>query len=61
LQLHLFQTGPPVVHYFDSDGALHSGYLVRRIKRGRRKGRIVVSNSDGHILVPYKVRNIEFG
>jgi hypothetical protein len=60
LQLHLFGEIPPIVHYFDRNGALHSGYLVGRISRGKRKGKILVETPEGKRIVPFKVRNIDF-
>jgi len=49
-----------IVHYFDKGGALRSGKLVRRVKKGRKKGQVVVQDNDGRQFVPFKVRNIEF-
>ena len=60
MQLNLFSTRPPVVHYFDREGALHSGYMVRRIQRGKRRGQCIVVNSDGRRQITWQVRNIEY-
>jgi hypothetical protein len=49
-----------VVHYFDKDGALHSGRLLRKIKRGKKRGAFVVADGFGKALIPAKVRNIEY-
>ncbi|MCK5146706.1 hypothetical protein KAR48_08110 [bacterium] len=49
-----------VVHYFDRNGALHSHRLIRRIKKGKKKGQVVVEDNNGRHVVPFKVRNIEF-
>ena len=59
MQLELFENKPAVIHYLDRDGALHSGHLARRIKRGKRKGTFIVSDSSGKKIVPHKIRNIE--
>lgn len=58
-QLEFFSASDAVVHYFDRDGALHSGRLVRKIKKGKNRGTYIVSDSFGKIHVPYKIRNIE--
>jgi hypothetical protein len=59
-QLEFFSAALAVVHYFDKDGALHSGRLVRKIKKGKKRGSFVVADAGGKILVPGKIRNIEF-
>ena len=59
-QLNLLGSDPATVHYFDSNGALHSGRLVRRIKKGRLKGKVVVEDSSGRQLIPPKVHNIVY-
>jgi len=58
-QLDLLNTGRYIVHYFDNNGALRSGRLVRKIEKGERKGMIVVSDHEGHTFVPERIRNIE--
>ena len=60
MQLNLFSTHPPVVHYFDREGALHSGYMVRRIRRGKHRGQCIVVNAQGRSQVAWQVRNIEY-
>ena len=60
MQLELLGDKQPVVHYFDKNGALHSGVLVRRITKGKRKGKIVVMDNKGRRVIPAKVRNIEY-
>jgi len=59
-QLEFFGISEAVVHYFDRDGALHSGRLIRKIKRGKKRGTYVVSDTFGKTHIPYKIRNIEF-
>lgn len=58
-QLKLTVATHSIVHYFDSNGALRSGYLIRRIKQGKQKGMVVVSDSEGHQIIPERIRNIE--
>lgn len=58
-QLKLTVSTQSIVHYFDSNGALRSGYLIRRIKQGKQKGMVVVSDSAGHQIIPERIRNIE--
>lgn len=58
-QLSLFTRQQVRVHYYDANGALHTGLLIRRIKRGRRKGKILVQDTSGRLLIPAKIRNIE--
>jgi len=49
-----------VVHYFDHNGALRSGMLVRRIEKGKSKGQCVVTDWEGHTFIPLRIRNIEY-
>jgi hypothetical protein len=58
-QLELLDTRPAVVHFWDKDEALRTGRIVRRIKRGKKRGLYVVKDSAGKKLVPPKIRNIE--
>jgi len=58
-QLELFFSKGPVVHYYDRNGALRSGYLVRIIKKGRKKGMPVVRDSSGKLCTPSKIHHIE--
>ena len=48
-----------VCHYWDSNGALKSGHVVRMIKKGRRKGALVVEDARGKKTVVDKIRNVE--
>lgn len=59
VQLNLIKPSDHVVHYFDQNGALRSGRLVRRIERGAQKGLVVVSDYEGNEFVPGRIRNIE--
>ena len=59
-QLNLLGGLPPLVHYFDKNGALRTGVLVRRVKRGLHKGKVVVEDSDGRRFIPARIRNIEY-
>jgi hypothetical protein len=59
LQLDLIKPTNHVVHYFDQNGALRSGRLVRRIEKGEQRGSVVVSDHDGNEFVPSRIRNIE--
>jgi hypothetical protein len=59
-QMHLFGEFQIIVHYFDRNGALRSGRLVRRIRKGKKKGAFVVIDSEGRKVVTQKVRNIEY-
>ena len=58
-QLTLFSKAESIVHYFDKDGGLHSGRLVRRVKKGRKKGAWVVRTAEGREIIPFRIRNIE--
>lgn len=59
-QLNIFSERRQVrVHYYDRGGALHTGILIRRIKKGRHKGACIVQDSNGRQFVPHKIRNIE--
>jgi hypothetical protein len=57
IQLELF-TGP-IVHYYDRAGALRSGRLIKRVRRGKRRGAFVVADASGRLTVTAKIRNIE--
>jgi hypothetical protein len=59
VQLELLDTRPAVVHFWDKDEALRTGRLVRRIKRGKKRGLYIVKDSAGKRLVPPRIRNIE--
>ena len=58
-QMALFENNGALVHYYDKNGALHTGRLIRIIKRGRKAGQMVVQNQQGKKTIPYKVRNVE--
>lgn len=58
-QLALFDQQGALVHYYDKNGALHTGRLVKIIKRGRKAGHMVVQDQNGKKVVPHKVRNVE--
>jgi len=58
-QLTLFSRAESIVHYFDKNGGLHSGKLVRKVKKGRKKGSWIVRTAEGREIIPYKIRNIE--
>lgn len=57
-QLDLFESGPAIVHFYDRNGALHTGSLLKRIRRGRNRGQILIRTTDGRIIKPHRVRNI---
>ena len=59
VQLELFTIELPVVHFFDKNGALRSGHLIRWIKKGKKKGHAIVRDLNGKIHKPDKIRNIE--
>ena len=59
-QLHLFGESQTIVHYFDRNGALHSGRLVRRVRKGRKQGAFVVIDSKGRRVITQNVRNLEY-
>jgi len=58
-QLDLLRATKYIVHYFDKNGALRSGRLIRKIEKGSRKGMVVVSDSEGRQFIPNRIRNIE--
>lgn len=58
-QMTLFENRGALVHYYDKNGALHTGRLCRIIKRGRQAGQMVVRNQQGKKILPHKVRNVE--
>jgi hypothetical protein len=59
-QLGFFDVHDAIVHYFDKDGALRSGRLLRRIKKGKKRGAFVVADTFGKPFIPPKIRNIEY-
>jgi hypothetical protein len=58
-QLTLFANQGARVHYYDKNGALHTGRLIKIIKRGRKAGQMVVQDQRGKKVIPHKVRNVE--
>jgi hypothetical protein len=58
-QMELLDPRPAVVHFWDKDEALRTGRLVKKIKRGKRKGQFVVVDSTGRRQVGPKIRNLE--
>ena len=48
-----------VIHYFDKNGALRTGTIIRRIKKGKHAGDYVVEDSKGNKVIPKEIRNIE--
>ncbi len=58
--MELFDTVPRVVHYFDENGALHSGRFLRRITKGKHKGKLIVLGGDGRRVVPKRVRSLDY-
>ncbi|MBN1780813.1 hypothetical protein JW948_06800 [bacterium] len=58
-QMSFLNGGPPVCHFFDRNGALRTGRIIRRYTKGRRKGRFLVEDVNGKRFVPEKIRNIE--
>lgn len=59
MQLEFIDSSSPIVHYFDDNGALRSGRLVRRIETGEQKGMVIVSDYEGNQFMPDRIRNIE--
>lgn len=59
-QMNLLGNQQPLVHYFDTNGALRTGRLVRRIQKGKRKGAFVVIDHNGRKFIPKKIRNIDY-
>ena len=58
-QLNLLKNRTLIVHYFDQNGALHSGRLVKKIEKGKQKGTVIVADRQGHQFIPERIRNIE--
>ena len=57
-QLSMFRK-KVVIHYFDKNGALRTGTVIRRIKKGKNAGAFLVEDSKGIKLIAKKIRNIE--
>ena len=58
-QLNIFEKQRTLVHYYDKAGALRTGYLIRKIKKGKKRGKFVVEEMNGKLIIPAKIRNIE--
>ena len=58
-QLNLMDHRALIVHYFDQNGALRTGRLVKKIDKGKHKGAVVVADYQGHQFIPDRIRNIE--
>lgn len=58
-QISLFRDEEPIVHFYDKNGALRTGRIVRRITRGKKKGKFVVIDSEGKKFIPDQIRNME--
>ncbi|MBN2102610.1 hypothetical protein JW835_01050 [bacterium] len=58
-QLSLLEDEVPLCHFFDKNGALRTGRIVRKYTRGKWKGRFLVEDLNGKHCVPDKIRNIE--
>ncbi|HHS13108.1 MAG TPA: hypothetical protein ENN03_04995 [bacterium] len=58
-QMELFPSERIVVHYYDQNGALHSGHLLGVIRRGSQKGLYRVSSSTGRCVITDRIRNID--
>ncbi len=58
-QLSMFEKERTLVHYYDKAGALRTGYLIRKIKKGKNRGKYVVEEMNGKLIIPTRIRNIE--
>ncbi len=58
MQLNLFEKQRAFVNYYDKAGALRTGQLIRRIKKGKYKGRYIVLDMHGKRIMPDKIRDI---
>jgi len=58
-QMSLLSDETPVCHFFDKNGALRTGRIIRKYTRGKRKGRFLVEDTNGRRHIPEKIRNIE--
>lgn len=57
-QLNLFDKQRAFVNYYDKAGALRTGKLVRRIKKGKHKGKYIILDMNGKRIMPNKIRDI---
>lgn len=58
-QMTLFEDKSAMIHYYDKNGALRTGRILRRVKKGKNKGKYVVIDMDGRTVIPSKIRNIQ--
>lgn len=58
-QTDLVDGNPPVVHYFDKNGALRSARMVRKVEKGKQEGSVIVRDFQGNQFIPENIRNIE--
>jgi len=58
-QLSFLSDEAPLCHFFDKNGALRTGRILRKYTRGRQKGRFLIKDVTGKQYVPEKIRNIE--
>ncbi len=57
-QLSLFEKQRAIVNYYDKAGALRTGQLIRRIKKGKHKDKYIVLDRHGKRVMPDKIRDI---
>lgn len=58
-QLSFLAAEPPLCHFYDRNGALRAGRIIRRFTRGMKKGRFLVEDIHGKRVIPDRIRNIE--
>ena len=58
-QMSLLRDEEPVCHFYDKNGALRTGRIIRRITKGKNKGRFVVEDNNGRRFMPDRIRNLE--
>jgi len=59
-QLDLFDLGSAVVHFYDRNGALHTGSLLKKISRGCHRGQLLIKTTAGRIIKSHRIRNVEW-
>ena len=59
-QLELFESGSTIVHFYDRNGALHTGCLLKKILKGRNRGQFLIKTTAGRIIKPHRIRNVEW-
>gem|GEM_PF-3398479 len=57
-QLELFESA--IVHFYDRNGALHTGCLFKKISKGRHRGQFLIKTTAGRIIKPHRIRNVEW-